>query len=87
VQSNLARDGDLTALVVNAGKGSDTIKGGYKRLRRDVFPHNPDVVTVSFGLNDTGTLHPDEFRKWLKITVEAILKRTKAKLLPVTSTP
>jgi len=87
VQSNLAHSGWASIQVVNAGKGSDTIKGAYQRLERDVFPHDPDVVTISFGLNDTGKLSPEEFRSWLGKTIEAIQGKTKAKLLLVTSTP
>lgn len=72
---------------MNAGVGSDTIKGGFARLRRDVLQHKPDVVTISFGLNDTGLLTPEEFDEYLLKTVNAIQAESKAKVLLVTSTP
>ena len=38
--------------VINAGIGGDNAPGGAARLERDVLCHNPDLVTVCFGLND-----------------------------------
>jgi len=42
---------------VNAGVPGDTVYGGYTgdvptRLRRDMFPHQPTVVTIMLGMND-----------------------------------
>ncbi|MGB8030752.1 MAG: SGNH/GDSL hydrolase family protein [Terracidiphilus sp.] len=41
----------------NAGVPGDTVNGGYTgdaptRLKRDLFPHQPTVVTVMLGMND-----------------------------------
>ena len=41
----------------NAGVPGDTVSGGYTgnrdvRLKRDLFPHRPTVVTVMLGMND-----------------------------------
>lgn len=41
----------------NAGVPGDTVQGGYTgdmpiRLKRDLFPHQPTVVTVMLGMND-----------------------------------
>ncbi|HKF49512.1 MAG TPA: SGNH/GDSL hydrolase family protein [Terracidiphilus sp.] len=41
----------------NAGVPGDTVYGGYtgdtsKRLARDLFPHQPTVVTILLGMND-----------------------------------
>jgi len=41
----------------NAGIPGDTVYGGYTgdataRLKRDVFPHQPTVVTIMLGMND-----------------------------------
>ena len=52
----------------NAGVPGDTVNGGYAgnteaRLKRDVFPHKPTVVTVMLGMNDGGygTFNPKWF--------------------------
>ena len=87
VQANLNDTLHVAAVIVNSGKGSDTAKGGYERVEKDVIAHNPDVVTISFGLNDTGLLTPDEYREWLDKLVRPIQERTHAKILLVTSTP
>ena len=43
--------------VINAGIGGIDAKSSLKRIDRDVFSHNPDLVIVCFGLNDVnGTL-------------------------------
>jgi lysophospholipase L1-like esterase len=39
---------------INAGEGGDTASGGLARLDRDVFVHNPTIVTVAYGINDIG---------------------------------
>ena len=41
-------------IIINAGKNGDTAKGALLRLDRDVFDKKPDVISLSFGLNDTG---------------------------------
>src|SRR5262245_64632578 len=37
---------------VNAGKGGDTAEGALERLQRDVFVHQPTLVTLACGIND-----------------------------------
>src|SRR5262245_1819973 len=54
------KDKNLKAKVINAGVGGDTAKGGLARLPTAVLAHKPDVVTISFGLNDTGNSTPEE---------------------------
>ena len=39
----------------NAGKGGDNATSALARLEKDVLAHHPDIVTVSWGLNDTGS--------------------------------
>lgn len=39
--------------VINSGISGDNALGGLARLERDVFYYNPDLVIVSFGLNDS----------------------------------
>lgn len=53
----LTRYPDLHITFVNAGVPGDTVYGGYTgdqatRLKRDVFPQQPSVITVMLGMND-----------------------------------
>ena len=73
--------------VVNSGKGSDTASGGYARLQEAVFAHDPAVVTISFGLNDTGLFTPGEYLEWMEKIVQTIKRKSHARILLVTSTP
>jgi lysophospholipase L1-like esterase len=87
IQSRLVRMGQGSFTLINAGVNRDTAKGGFQRLEKSVLAHHPDLVTVSFGLNDTGTYSPKEFRQWLEKIVQAIQKNGHTKILLVTSTP
>ncbi|MES2427498.1 MAG: SGNH/GDSL hydrolase family protein [Bacteroidota bacterium] len=40
--------------IFNAGIGGDVAEQIYNRLDSDVFAHNPTMVTLTFGMNDTG---------------------------------
>ena len=40
--------------VMNAGIGGETAGDMYKRLDGDVLSKRPTVLTVTFGMNDTG---------------------------------
>src|SRR4051812_19834446 len=40
--------------VYNAGIGGDVSRQILERLDGDVFAHQPTVVTLTFGMNDTG---------------------------------
>jgi lysophospholipase L1-like esterase len=40
--------------MFNAGIGGDIAQQMYERLDTDVFGHKPTVVTLTFGMNDTG---------------------------------
>ncbi|MBP3705453.1 MAG: SGNH/GDSL hydrolase family protein, partial [Clostridia bacterium] len=43
--------------VINAGIGGITAQGSLERMEKQVLIHEPDLVTVCFGLNDVnGTL-------------------------------
>ena len=42
--------------IINSGIGGDTATTGLARLDRDVIAYHPDLVVVSFGLNDTEIL-------------------------------
>jgi lysophospholipase L1-like esterase len=40
--------------VINCGISGDNAQNGLSRLERDVLPFKPDLVVVSYGLNDAG---------------------------------
>ncbi len=47
----------LNAIFTNSGWGGDRVTGGYggnitTRLNRDLYPFNPNVVTIMLGMND-----------------------------------
>ena len=48
--------------VVNAGVSGTTAADGLARLERDVLMHQPDLVTIMFGLNDMAAYSTDKFR-------------------------
>ena len=39
--------------IINAGISGDNVQNGFKRLQRDIIAKNPDLVIVSYGLNDS----------------------------------
>jgi lysophospholipase L1-like esterase len=39
--------------IVNSGISGDNAPGGAERFERDVLSYNPDLVVISFGLNDS----------------------------------
>ena len=43
---------NLDLATFNTGMSGDTSQGGLYRLGRDVLNHNPDLVTINFGVND-----------------------------------
>jgi lysophospholipase L1-like esterase len=48
---------DLKVKFVNSGVGGDRVTGGWAgpidlRLKRDVFPFKPNIVTIMLGMND-----------------------------------
>jgi len=86
VQSYLTQN-HLKARIVNSGVGGDTAKGGLGRLQGAVLVHEPAVVTISFGLNDTGVSTPDEYRDCMEKIVQSVQTNTHAKILLITSTP
>ncbi len=59
--------------VINAGRSGDTAGQGFSRLDDDVLSHNPDLVLVSFGLNDMKNGHTaEQFRQDLAKVVGRI---------------
>lgn len=52
--------------MINAGISGHTTTNGLARMDRDVLGHNPDLVTVMFGLNDMTRLSIEQYKKNLK---------------------
>ena len=50
--------------IINAGISGDSAVGGYRRLHKDVLRYNPDLVVVSFGLNDSCDQSEDSLEKY-----------------------
>lgn len=53
----ITRFPNMKVMFVNAGVGGDKVTGGWAgpinvRLKRDVFPFKPNVVTIMLGMND-----------------------------------
>ncbi|WP_010586897.1 SGNH/GDSL hydrolase family protein [Schlesneria paludicola] len=55
--------------VINAGISGNTTQDGLARLDSDVLAKNPQLVTISFGLNDMVRVLPDAFRSNLELLV------------------
>ncbi|MBT7957978.1 MAG: hypothetical protein HN759_01475 [Akkermansiaceae bacterium] len=72
--------------MINAGKGGDYAVAALKRLEKDVLKHKPDIVTISFGLNDTGLRKPDEYKDSLKRMIRTF-EDAGIQILLMTSTP
>ena len=61
--------------MINAGVSGDTAGHGLERVERDILRHDPDLVVVSFGLNDAtmgGKEKVDEYANALKGIFEKI---------------
>lgn len=63
--------------VINAGISGHSTQNGLERLDRDVLSKRPDLVTVSFGLNDMARIPEEQFRKNLE-TIVARCREAKA---------
>ncbi len=56
--------------MINAGISGNTTVHALARIERDVLSHQPDVVTVMFGLNDMTRVPLEEYRKNLSEIVK-----------------
>ena len=72
---------DRNIQVVNAGISGQTTQDGLARLESDVLSKNPDLVTISFGLNDMTRLTPELFRSNLKLLIQRCRDRNSLVML------
>ena len=72
--------------VVNAGLGGDNVSGVSARLERDCLRHDPHLVTLCLGLNDSraGTIGVPDFHAGLSGLVERIQTGSRADVLLIT---
>jgi lysophospholipase L1-like esterase len=80
----LTRYPTMHVRFVNAGVGGDTVYGGYagtmaERVRRDVEPYHPSMITVMLGMNDGGYVPFDAkidaaFRTGYQSLIDALRK-------------
>jgi lysophospholipase L1-like esterase len=73
----LTRYPQLHVTFWNAGVSGDTVYGGYTgdmptRMKRDVFPHQPTVITIMLGMNDGYYMAFDQ--KYLEVFKEGYRK-------------
>ena len=61
--------------IVNSGISGDGSANGLKRLERDVISYNPDLVVVSYGLNDSCSYSLEEYKN----NLSAIFSKLKEK--------
>lgn len=62
--------------IINAGINGGTAANGLERLERDVLCHNPDLVVVCFGLNDSNA--DEDGVKWYADNLSEIFAKIKA---------
>ena len=55
--------------VINAGISGHTTENGLARLDRDVLKHKPDLITISFGLNDMSRMSEEQYGKNLETLI------------------
>ncbi len=71
-----------TFSVINAGAAGQTAADSLERLERDVIRYQPDLVLISFGLNDAVQSDTGfELKQSLKILIRKIKIKTKADLI------
>jgi lysophospholipase L1-like esterase/pimeloyl-ACP methyl ester carboxylesterase len=70
--------------VINAGISGQTTANGLERLDRDVLDKHPDLVTISFGLNDMTRIPPETYHTNL---ITLITRCREAKSQVVLCTP
>jgi lysophospholipase L1-like esterase len=62
--------------IINSGISGDNAVNGNNRFERDIAPFNPDLVVVSFGLNDS--CQGEEKVSVYTTALQGIFEKTKA---------
>ena len=63
--------------IINAGISGGSIRKGYERLEKDVLRFSPDLVVVSFGLNDATDFEEGlpEYKEYLSKIYDKVQER------------
>lgn len=73
--------------VINSGNGGDDMTHALARLDRDVLRFNPDIVIITFGMNDCRMSTPEEFRGRLREAIRRIRAQGECSILLRTPNP
>jgi lysophospholipase L1-like esterase len=73
--------------VINSGRCGDTAEGGHRRLEEDVFRFDPDLVIISYGMNDSVGVELPRFRETLGALVDRVRDFNDAEILLRTPNP
>lgn len=73
--------------IINSGMGGDDMSKALVRMDRDVLRFNPDIVIMSFGMNDQNTFTPDEFRVHLGEAIDRLRAQTQSVVILRTPNP
>jgi lysophospholipase L1-like esterase len=80
-----ARPG-LEFTTINAGSSGDNTNDAVYRLQRDVLDHDPDLVTINFGVNDAFSwVSAEKFGSNLAAMVDIIKENGCARIILVSS--
>lgn len=74
----MTRFPDMPIWIYNCGVGGDTSKEILSRLQRDVLDRNPDYITLTFGMNDTGYSDVFNNEKTDSLSAERISKSVRS---------
>jgi lysophospholipase L1-like esterase len=86
VPQALGDAGRPVPVCLNAGINGDSAAQMFARLDRDVFPHRPDLVTLSAGINDVfRQVSPADYEATVSLIAERIRSRKMALLLLTTT--
>lgn len=66
---------EIEITIINTGMSGDNTNDAAYRLQRDVLDHDPDLVTINFGVNDAFSgISAEKFGSNLEGLVEAIME-------------
>ncbi len=73
--------------IINSGISGDAMATALSRIDRDVLRFAPDIVIVSFGMNDCLSTTPEQFRSELIEGIKRIRDNNETKILLRTPNP
>jgi len=85
---NEASGGRVAWTVVNAGVGGETAEGGSRRVSGVLNRETPQLITVSYGLNDSRKKDPAWFATQMRALLDTIAKHpSKPQVVVLTASP